>query len=65
MVGRGEKRLSVFFFLLFHFLVFHKFIYFNWRLITLQYCIGIRFLKEKVPIYPIAIIVYAYLLWKK
>ena len=41
MVGRGEKRLSFFFFLLFHFLVFHKFIYFNWRLITLQYCIGI------------------------
>ena len=26
--------------LLFHFIFLYKFIYFNWRLITLQYCIG-------------------------
>ena len=32
----SEKNVSFLFF----FLILNKFIYFNWRLITLQYCIG-------------------------
>ena len=28
------------YFYLLHFIFYYKFIYFNWRLITLQYCIG-------------------------
>ena len=33
---KGRYRVCLFFFFFFYF----KFIYFNWRLITLQYCIG-------------------------
>ena len=36
-IGKGEVKLSLFFFL---FSLKYKFIYLNWRLITLQYCIG-------------------------
>ena len=37
---RAGLRLNFFFFLIFLFLFLYKFIYFNWMLITLQYCIG-------------------------
>ena len=41
-------RWGVFYFI-FHFLFKYKFIYFNWRLITLQYCIGFAIHQHEGP----------------